>query len=190
MTVHQLRPNAHILRQYTYALVACLVPLFVVLYWLHLPPAALAHLGIVMLLICLAWVFAYIGHKRAFIRVTPTAVTERGFFGGTSVFPLDRVGSIIILELYRSGSLDTHPQLFVIDAEGHPLVRMRGQFWSRDDMEQVVNALDVPVVRVPEPLSLRDLNRLRPELLYWFERRRPFGIHEGNRRTAQPERPE
>jgi hypothetical protein len=38
-------------------------------------------------------------------------------------------------------------------------------------MEKVVEALDVPVVRVPEPLSLRDLNRLRPELLYWFERR-------------------
>jgi len=176
LSVHQVRPHAHILRQYTFALVASLVPLFALLYWLALSPVVWTHMLIGFVVTCLAWTLAYVGHNRAFIRVTDTAITERGFLGRTNVVPIDVVSSIIALELYRSGSLDTYPQLFVIDDEGNLLVRMRGQFWSRDDMEKIVDALDVPVVRVPEPLTLRDLNRLRPELLYWFERRRPLKV--------------
>ncbi len=176
MSVHQVRPHAHILRQYTFALAASLVPLFALLYWLAPSPIVWVYLLIVMLLICVLWSLAYVGHKRAFIRVTDTAITERGFLGRMNVVPIEAVSSIIALELYRSGSLDTHPQLFVIDDESNLLVRMRGQFWSREDMETIVDALDVPVVRVPEPLSLRDLNRLRPQLLYWFERRRPLNL--------------
>jgi hypothetical protein len=176
LSVQQVRPHAHILRQYTFALAASLIPLFGLLYWLAISPVVWAHMLIVFALVCLVWGLGYVGHKRAFIRVTDTAITERGFWGRTNVVPIGVVSSIIALELYRSGSLDTYPQLFVIDDEGNLLVRMRGQFWSRDDMETIVNALDVPVVRVPEPLSLRDLNRLRPELLYWFERRRPLKV--------------
>jgi hypothetical protein len=176
VSVHQVRPHAHILRQYTFALAASLIPLFGLLYWLAISPTVWVHLLIVFMLICLVWGLGVVGHRRAFIRVTDTAITERGFWGRTTVVPIGVVSSIIALELYRSGSLDTFPQLFVIDDEGNLLVRMRGQFWSRDDMETIVNALDVPVVRVPEPLSLRDLNRLRPELLYWFERRRPLKV--------------
>lgn len=171
VSVHQLRPHAHLLKQYTLAIAACLIPLFALLYWLALPPVAFAHVVVAQVLAFALWGLAYVSYTRISILISSSGVTERGFFGRTHVVPVSAIGSIITLELYRSGSLDTHPQLFVIDADGNLLLRMRGQFWSRKSMEKVVEALDVPVVRVPEPLSLRDLNRLRPELLYWFERR-------------------
>ncbi len=171
LSVHQLRPYAHLLRQYTIAIAACVVPLFALMYWMALPADVLTHVIIAQVLVVVMWAVSYVAYKRACILVTSSGLTERGFFGQMNVVPTSSIGSIIMLELYRSGSLDTHPQLFVIDPDGRPLLRMRGQFWSRKAMNIVVDALDVPVVRVPEPLSLRDLNRLRPELLYWFERR-------------------
>ena len=171
MSVHEVRPHAHILRQYTLAAAACMVPLLGLLYWLALSPVAWAYLLLVALLVPIVLAIGYVSHKRAFILISPAGITERGFFGQLHVIPTSVVGSIITLELYRSGSLDTQPQLFVIDAEGHLLLRMRGQFYSRVSMETVIDGLEAPVVRVPEPLSLRDLRRLRPELLYWFERR-------------------
>jgi hypothetical protein len=168
--MHQVRPHAHILRQYTLAVAACLIPLLALLYWLSLSPIAWAHLLLGVVLLFIVWAIGYFSHKRAFIDISPAGITERGFFGRLHTVPVSAVGSIITLELYRSGSLDTQPQLFVIDADGRLLLRMRGQFYSRTSMETVIEALEAPVVRVPEPLSLRDLRRLRPELLYWFER--------------------
>jgi hypothetical protein len=171
LSVHHVRPHAHILRQITLAIAACLIPLFALLYWMTLSAAAWAQILVVTLVLPVALALAVVGHKQAFVEISEEGITERGFLGRTRFVHADTVGSIIILELYRSGSLDTLPQLFVIDTNGRLLLRMRGQFWSRKAMEGIVDALDVPVVRVPEPLSLRDLNRLRPELLYWFERR-------------------
>lgn len=192
VSVHVVRPHAHILRQYTLAVAACLIPLFALLYWVARSPETSVYLVIGIVVVPVVLVLASIGHKRAFIQITPTGITERGFFGRTHTVPASTVGSIILLELYQSGSLDTHTQLFVIDSDGHLLLRMRGQFWSPTSMETVVDALDVPVVRVPEPLSLRDLNRLRPELLYWFERRhgingRPRSNREAGAQRQEPE---
>jgi len=153
------------------ALLAFFAPTFAVLYWLTIPlggwlPVALAQAGVT--LVC---VFGVVAAFRAVIRVDGTGISERGFFGTTARFPLGMVGSVVLLELYLSGALDTHPQLFVVGHDGKLLLRMRGQFWSRDDMDTVADELGAPIVRVPEPLTLNDLNRLRPELLYWFERR-------------------
>lgn len=171
VSVHELHPHAHLMRQYSIATVACLMPLFVLLYWLTIPNGPWLAVLLLQGLLTAGWAFAYVASKRARIDVGPAGIVERGFFGCTRAVDTSAIGSVISLELYRSGSLDTHPQLFVIDAEGHLLLRMRGLFWSRGDMETVMDALGAPIVRVPEPLSLRDLNRLRPELLYWFERR-------------------
>ena len=49
---------------------------------------------------------------------------------------------------------------------------MRGQFWSQADMERVIEELDVPVTRPEEPMTLNQLRRTWPRLLYWFERAR------------------
>ncbi|MCU1442718.1 MAG: hypothetical protein JWQ59_868 [Cryobacterium sp.] len=171
LSVHTLRPHAHIPRQYAFAAVASLVPIFLVLYWLTVPPGAWLPVLIAQALVIAAAYYGAAAYKRTTITVTPSRIIERSFFGRMSEFEPGTVGSVILLELYRSGALDSDPQLFLVDPVGNLLLRMRGQFWPRSAMETIIDQLEAPVVRVPEPMSLRDLNRLRPELLYWFERR-------------------
>jgi hypothetical protein len=81
------------------------------------------------------------------------------------------VGQVLLLDLYQGGStLDTHPQLFIRGHDGRLLLRMRGQFWSRESMERVAEEFDVPLTMTPNSMTLSELRRKTPELLYWFER--------------------
>jgi len=166
-----LRPHKRIYRDSFLILLAFCAPAFTVLYWLTAPNGAWLPVLIAQVLVTVVYGLSMIASRRVMIHVDETTLSERGFFRPLTTFPRAVVGRVVLLDLYSHGSLDTNQQLFVTDADGKALVRMRGQFWNHDDLETLAGVLDVPVVRVSEPLSLADLNRLRPELLYWFERR-------------------
>ncbi|WEO77923.1 hypothetical protein BJQ94_02440 [Cryobacterium sp. SO2] len=166
-----LRPHGHLLRQTTLSILAFFAPVFAVLYWLTIPLGEWVPVAIAQVVVMLAAGIGIVGFLRTCIWVDDTGISERGFLGQLSSFPSAQVASVVVLELYQSGAIDTHPQLFVTGEDGQLLVRMRGQFYSRGAMETVADELGVPVVRVPDPMTLTELNRLRPELLYWFERR-------------------
>jgi hypothetical protein len=178
-----LRPHGHLLRQTTLSILAFFAPVFAVLYWLTIPLGGWLPVAIAQLVVMHAAGIGIVGFMRTCIWVDDTGISERGFFGQVKSFPRAQIGSVVLLDLYQSGATDTHPQLFVTGYEGELLVRMRGQFYSRGAMDTVVDELGAPVVRVPEPLTLTELNRLRPELLYWFERR----ITGRSSRTAEPD---
>ena len=168
---HVLRPRGHLLRHSAIAALALCAPIFSVLYWLTVPagtwlPVAAAQ--VVLILVCALGLIAY---RRTGIWVDHSGITERGFFGRVSSFGAAEVSNILLLELYLGDALDTHAHLFVTGADGRLLVRMRGQYYSRSAMNTVIEQLAAPVVRVDEPMTMRDLSRARPELLYWFERR-------------------
>ena len=171
---HEIRPLGHLLRQSVIALFAFFVPLFAVLYWLTIPrdlwlPVALGQFiasGFIL--------FGIYAHRNTCITVSPLGFSERGFFGRKTQHAAASVDTIVFLDMYQSDTLDTYAQLFVIGRSGKVLLRMRGQFWSRADMETVIEELDAPVLRISAPMTLRELNRMSPELLYWFERR-PVG---------------
>jgi hypothetical protein len=167
---HELRPQPDLLRQGIIAIAALTTPVFAVLYWMSVPngqwPSVLAvHLAIAVLTMLFA--LNYLG---ACIRVSASGIRERGFFGRTRATSIDAIGSILLLEIYRDSALDTQPQLFVCDRDGHLLLRMRGLFWSRTDMDTVIDSLDVPIEVADGIFTTSDLRRTRPELLYWFER--------------------
>lgn len=167
---HDLRPQPHLLRQGIIACLALTTPVFAVLYWMSVPngqwPAVLAvHFAIALLTVWFA-----LGYRGASVRVSARGIRERGFFGRTHTTPFDAIGSILLLELYRDSALDTQPQLFVCDRDGRLLLRMRGLFWSRTDMDTVIDTLDVPIEVADGTFTTADLRRTRPELLYWFER--------------------
>jgi hypothetical protein len=166
-----LRPHGHLLRQTTLSILAFFAPVFAVLYWLTIPLGEWVPVAIAQAVVMVGAAVGIIGFFRTRIWVDETGITERGFFGRLGSFNREQVASVVLLELYQSGAIDTHPQLFVTGADGRLLVRMRGQFYSRGAMDFVADELGAPVVRVPEPMTLAELNRLRPELLYWFERR-------------------
>jgi len=166
-----LRPHGHLLRQTTLSVIAFFAPVFAVLYWLTIPIGEWLPVAAAQLAVMLAAAVGIFGFLRTCIWVDDTGVSERGFFGRHTSFPSEQVSSVVLLELYQSGTVDSQPQLFVTGQSGELLVRMRGQFYSRGAMDTVADELGVPVVRVPDPMTLSELNRLRPELLYWFERR-------------------
>ena len=159
------------MRQTILSIVAFFAPVFAVLYWLTIPSGTWLPVLWGQLVVVLLVSIGFVGYFRTRIWVDETGISERGFLGRLNNFPVDQVESIVMLELYQTGALDTQPQLFVTGADGRLLVRMRGQFYSRGAMETVADELGAPVVRVPDPMTLTELNRLRPELLYWFERR-------------------
>jgi hypothetical protein len=165
-----LRPHAHLFTRGIIAVLALTTPVFAVLYWLTIPdgdwPIVLATHLVVVLLTVMA-VLAFFGTT---IQLLPDSVRERGFFGRVTDIRPGMVGSVVILDLYEGSTLDTLPQLFVTDTAGRLLLRLRGQFWSREDMERVTEELDVPVTTRAESITLTELRRESPELLYWFER--------------------
>ena len=166
-----LRPHGHLLHQTTLSILAFFAPVFAVLYWLTIPLGEWGNVAVAQAIVMIGAAAGIISFLRTCIWVDDTGITERGFFGRLTSFSREQVGSVVVLDLYQSGAIDTHPQLFVTDADGQLLVRMRGQFYSKGAMDTVADELSVPVVRVPDPMTLTELNRLRPELLYWFERR-------------------
>lgn len=166
-----LRPRGHLLRHSIIAVLALVSPVFASLYWLTIPTGAWMPVAAAQAVVTVVWCLGAVGFLRTGIWVDHTGITERGFFGRVDSYPAADVGSIMFLELYLADGLDTHAHLFVTGSDGRLLVRMRGQFYSRSAMDTVIEQLAVPVVRVTEPMTLRELNRAHPELLYWFERR-------------------
>lgn len=167
----EVRPLDHLFKQGLTAVLAFFVPLFAVLYWLTVPHGVWLPVVIVQLVASCSLIYAIYSYRHIKIVVSSRGFTERGFFGRKTQYASAMVDNVMIVEMYQSDTLDTHPHLFVRKADGTVALRMRGQFWSRADMEMVVDELAAPIVRVEEPVTLRDLNRTNPELLYWFERR-------------------
>ena len=166
-----VRPSAYPFQQWTIAVLFLMAPIFSVLYWLTVPvgtwlPVALAQAVLTVLL-----GLGVLSYYLTAIWADDSGLTKRDLFGRRHVFPVDRIGGAVTLELSRNGSLNAHPQLFLLDADGRLLTRMHGRYWPREAMDAVIDALGVPVAHHPEPLTLRDLSRSRPELLHWFERR-------------------
>jgi hypothetical protein len=101
--------------------------------------------------------------------VSAESVGERGFFTPGRDYPISRVARVVRARIFRHGS-DEVEQLFVCDAQGRCLIRMRGQFWANREMNALTEALGVPVAVLPDVVTLRELSREHPRLAYWFER--------------------
>ena len=165
-----LRPHAHLFTRGIVALLALTTPVFAVLYWLTIPSGPWAAVLALHLLVVAATTLAVLAFFSTTIEFGPDGVKERGFFGRTLVVRPGMVKTVTIVNLYESSTLDTQPQLFVTGVDGRLLIRMRGQFWAVEDMERVAEELDMPIIRPDESMTLTELRRSSPELLYWFER--------------------
>jgi hypothetical protein len=164
-----LRPR---LRLFWHGITACaafLTPVFAVLYVMSVPggdwPAVLALHGFVSLLVALAAARFFL----TAIWVGPEGISERGYLFPRRNFTRDQVHSIVRARTFGHGS-DIVEQLFVLGADGRRIVRMRGQFWTRADMDTVVDTLGVRVSVIDEIMTLRELAAEHPRLTYWFER--------------------
>lgn len=168
--IRPLRPLPSLLRRGVLAAVAFLAPVFAALYFLTIPDGAWPAIVGAQFVVSLVFVLAVVTYKRVSIWVDPTGITERGFFGRLTRLPTADIGSILLVHTYHGGSADTLPQLFLCDAHGNQVIRLRGQFWSIRDMATVCETLDVPLTELGESVTMKELLSLYPGLLYWFER--------------------
>lgn len=165
-----LRPHSYLLRRGLIACVVSLTPIFIVLYFITIPDGPWVIVVATQAVATLAVTLACSGYFAVAIWVGPGVIAERGFFGRKTRFETSGIGSIMLAHTYSSPDLTPIPQLFVCDHEGKSLVRMRGQFWPRETMDAVIEALPVPVTVDDDPVSIADLRHDFPGLLYWFER--------------------
>ncbi|PJJ55639.1 hypothetical protein [Compostimonas suwonensis] len=169
-----LRPLGHLFRQGVIAALALLVPLFAVLFWLTIPSGRWVPVLVVLVVVIIVGLFAAISYFTSTFSIDENGVTERGFFGRKVHVSKSEVASIVEADVYHGNTLDTLPHLFICDDEGRALLRMRGQFWSRENMDTLREEFDVPVHFIGEPLTVGELSRTHPNLVYWFERRPVF----------------
>lgn len=164
-----LRPFAHLFRQGLLATVAFTLPIILVLYFMTIPDGPWQAVLATQIVATIVVVLASASYFTTAIWVDETGIAERGFFGRLTEHPIESIGSIVRAETFVDGA-NPVPQLFVCDHDGRQLVRMRGQFWSQESMDTVVQALDVPMTVVDSTVTTSELRTDFPGLLYWFER--------------------
>jgi hypothetical protein len=164
-----LRPIAQLHGQTRVVTAALLIPVFAAVFWFSIPRGTWPRVIVALLVVTAVYAVAAYLFSRVSIRIGADVVSERGFFSAKRV-PGKRIESVLIVTTYRGQSLETVPQLFLLDAYGEALLRMRGQFWSNESIEAVASAFDVPVRRIDGPVTWAALRRDHASLLYWFER--------------------
>jgi hypothetical protein len=112
----------------------------------------------------LLWLFS-----QTRLQLDPGVVTEYGLFRSRRA-TAQRVASAALVTVYDEGSLQPRPQLFLLDEAGRTLLRMRGRYWSDDQMRAVAAHFDVPVSETLEPVTRRELRMQHGPRLTWTER--------------------
>ena len=165
-----VRPRAQLVAQTRLVAAALILPIMAAMLWFAIPRGTWPRVIIAFAFVLAIYATGAALLRAVSIRLDHDAIVERGFFLRENRIPAKRVASAVILDVYRGASSETSRQLFLLDSAGVLLLRMRGEFWSNDDIETVATAVDVPVRRRPDPLTSAQLRAELPELLYWFER--------------------
>ncbi|GGF12444.1 hypothetical protein GCM10011399_02970 [Subtercola lobariae] len=149
---------------------ALTLPVFAAMLWFAIPRGTWIRVLIAMAMIAAIYGGAVYLLSRVRIDIEPDGLIENGFFAHDRRIAAKRIASAVFIPVYRGQSLETTPQLFLLDASGELLVRMRGQYWSTADINAVASAFGAPVRTVDEPLTRAQLRVDYVDHLYWFER--------------------
>ncbi len=167
-----VRVRQGLLAQGIAALLALSVPILIVLYWLTIPTGAWVWVLLAQFVVVVAVAVCTVRFLRVRVSVSATELIERHFFMGQTRIPIDTISRVVMLEMHRTMASQSRLQMFVLDKAGRPLLRMRGEYWSRNSINRIANHLTVvPIEHVDHPVTLDELQATRPEMLYWFERR-------------------
>jgi hypothetical protein len=171
LRVFTLRPRRTLGWSIGLPVAALALPLLAAELWLIDPLGAWPFVAATGVATAVLLVVAWVAYQRTQASVSTYGVVERGFFGGTYTVASRDVAGVLRVKLYRGNSLDTSDELFVVSRTGRGVFRMRGRFWNTATMDRVAGILGAEETVRPEPVTLAELRRTDPELLYWFERR-------------------
>ncbi len=173
LRVLTLRPRRSLTRAVGLPVVALLVPVILTVAWLVSPlgSAAVGLTAVVVVVLAALGVAAYISYQRTEVVVSPHGIVERGFLGRLHSVARRDMADVLRIDTYRGDTLETVHQLFVVDADGRCLFRMRGTFWDDQSLDAIAEVLALEETVRSEPVTLTELRASDPHLLYWFEGR-------------------
>jgi hypothetical protein len=147
-----------------------ILPPFAALYWLTAPTGGWPWIALIHAVTVSVITLGAIGARSARITIDERGIRERGYFGRLIATPMSEIDSVLVVRVLAGSSQTTATQLFVLDAGGRTRLRMRGQFWSAEAIATVERVLDVPVQRIPAPLTRRELRLAFRSNLSAYER--------------------
>lgn len=165
-----LKPRVQIIRQTRLAAAALILPVFAAMLWFAIPRGTWLRVIVAFAFVLALYLVGAALLRGVSIRLSTDGLVERGFFRRQNRVPAKRIATALVVDVYRGVTADTDRQLFLLDSSGELLVRLRGEFWSNEDIDRVAAAFDVPVRRASDPVTAAQLRRDRAELLSWFDR--------------------
>ena len=165
-----LRPHSRILLRSLIAFAAGTIPVFLTAYWFAAPSGLWPLVLAIQIALVGTALVAITGLLQTRIELRSEGVRERGYLGRVSKTSRTDVTDALLLDIFDSQSSETRKHLFVRGSKDELMLRMRGHFWSVEQMELVVRHLRVPVSYSKDPITLAELRAESPGLVYWFER--------------------
>jgi hypothetical protein len=166
--VVRVRPKISLLRNGLVAVLVAGTPIFIVLYWFAYQRGTwmtVLALHLVCLGLCSVFVWR---HRAGYAEVRDGVFRKQAFSARTSV-PVASIDRIVLAETYRGHSTETVPQLLALDADGRRVMRMRGHYWTADDMRRIAEATGARVTVEPHPLPSEQFYSLFEGTAYWYE---------------------
>jgi hypothetical protein len=169
-----LRPRRDLWLAAWGACAAFVFPLFLSLYLITIPTGRWAPFAVAHALVMGAFALAAQRLHGAGIHLSPDGIRERAYFMSTVFTPVDRIASVLVVRLLDRNSEGMSRQLFIVDAAGQTLLRMRGQLWHAADFNRIIDFYAVPAHVVDDPMTWPELRRsmYRHNLSNW--ERRPY----------------
>lgn len=138
---------------------AITVPLFGTLYLLTAPAGPWVAVAVAHAVLIAVFAALELRLRRSGVRLTPTILEERSWLRSAVSTPAEQVAGVLLLDIYRGLTDGTHRQLFLIDADGRTLLRMRGQLWSKADLAAVAAYYAVPITDPGRPMTWKSVRR-------------------------------
>lgn len=171
LRVFTLRPRRTLGWSIGLPFIALVLPFVATQLWLLDPRGSWPVVAVTGAITATLIVAAWVAYQRTCASLSIYGVVERGFFGGIYTVASRDIAEVLRVQVYRGNSLDTSQELFVVSRNGRGVFRMRGRFWDTSTMDRVAGILGATETVRPEPVTLAELRRTDPKLLYWFERR-------------------
>jgi hypothetical protein len=166
--VVRVRAKFSLLRNGILAALVAGTPIFIALYWIGIERGAwmtVLALHVVVVFLCLILVWR---HLAGYAEVRDGVFRKQAFAARTSV-PVSSIDRIVLAETYRGHSTDTVPQLIALDERGRRVMRMRGHYWTAEDMRRIADATGARVLVESDPLTTAQYYALFEGTAYWYE---------------------
>ncbi|WP_146069467.1 hypothetical protein [Cryobacterium sp. Y11] len=166
-----LRPRERIVPHAIIGALALFIPLFAVLYWLSIPRQTWPFVLEAQSGLTTVGAIFVVGVNKMTLKVNTDGLSIRGLLGHRTRLATSTIGSLLLVDLYQSSTVEYLPHLYVLDSDDDVLLHLSGHLWSRSALESVIDGLGIAALRLPDPLTAVELDQLRPQLRHRLVRR-------------------